>query len=33
MRTLLATAVAFLLVLFQTETVLAANLTAEVSLS
>ena len=33
MRTLLATAVAFLLVLFQTEAVLAANLTAEVSLS
>ena len=33
MRTLLATAVAFLLVLFQTETVLAANLMAEVSLS
>ncbi|WP_242223478.1 L,D-transpeptidase [Shinella zoogloeoides] len=33
MRILLATAVAFLLVLFQVEAVLAANLTAEVSLS
>lgn len=33
MRNLLATAVAFLLVLFQFETVLAANLVAQVSLS
>lgn len=33
MRNLLATAVAFLLVLFQAETVLAANLVAQVSLS
>lgn len=33
MRTLLATAVAFLLVLFQTQTALAANLVAKVSLS
>ena len=33
MRTLLATAVAFLLVLFQTQTALSANLVAKVSLS
>ncbi|MCJ8148730.1 L,D-transpeptidase [Shinella sp. H4-D48] len=33
MRSVLATAVAFLLVLFQTETVLAANLVAQVNLS
>ncbi|UPA23252.1 L,D-transpeptidase [Shinella oryzae] len=33
MRSFLATAVAFLLVLFQTETVLAANLVAQVNLS